>query len=354
MPVDSAAFLRSLHYELPDELIARRPPASRDGGRLLRVMESGLEDRAVVALPDLLQPGDLLVVNDTRVVPARLFATRASGGRVEVLLLPTTEVDGSMEALVRPGRRLKEGESLSLEGGAIDLVQRLADGSWQVRPRPSAAALMAAAGHMPLPPYLGRDDDADDWIRYQTVYAGPPGAVAAPTAGLHLSHEVLARLEARGIRRASVTLHVGPGTFRPLSPEDVAAGRLHREPWTVPAATAAEVARTRAEGGRVVAVGTTSTRVLEASAVQTGEVTAGTGTTDLFIRPGRPFAVVDRLLTNLHLPGSSLLALVQAFAGVARTADAYAHAVAARYRFYSYGDAMLLDLAPPGRAPEAP
>ncbi|MCK6507020.1 tRNA preQ1(34) S-adenosylmethionine ribosyltransferase-isomerase QueA [Myxococcota bacterium] len=355
--------LTDLDYTLPEALIARHPPVERDGGRLLVVGPDERRDARVVDLPGLLRAGDLLVVNDTRVVPARLYGRRASGGRVEALLLPHTQVPvlpggpdagEPLLAMLRPGRRLAPGEVLAVEGGGqLALVAREEDGTWRVQARPSAQALMEAGGHVPLPPYLARPDDAADRERYQTVYAGPPGAVAAPTAGLHLSEGLLERLAAAGVERATVTLHVGAGTFRPLRPEDLAQGRLHAEPWWLPEETAAAVDRARARGGRVVAVGTTSTRVLEAAATgQEGRVRAGQGWTDLFLRPGSRFQVVDRLLTNLHLPGSSLLALVQAFAGIPRVRAAYDHAVAAGYRFYSYGDAMLLDLSPPGRLPE--
>jgi len=351
--------MADLAYALPEHRIARHPPTERDGGRLLVLGAEGRRDAMVRQLPELLRAGDLLVINDTRVVPARLFARRASGGAVEALVLPGTGEGSRREALLRPGRRLDPGEELVVAGpdgspaGQLRLVARLPDGRWTVDLVPAPELLLERAGHMPLPPYLGRPDGPEDRERYQTVYAGPAGAVAAPTAGLHLSRPLLQALQDRGLRLATVTLHVGIGTFRPLRPEEVAAGELHEEPWILPPETAAAVARTRAEGGRIVAVGTTSTRVLESAALPDGTVQAGQGLTRLFIRPGRPFRVVDRLLTNLHLPGSSLLALVQAFAGVARVRAAYAHAIASGYRFYSYGDAMLLDLDPP-RGPGTP
>lgn len=350
---DVTDFLAALEYTLPEDLIARHPPAERDGARMLQVTADALTDRRVVELPSLLREGDLLVVNDTAVVPARLHGRRKTGGKVELLVLPTTRRGEQLQAMLRPARRLSVGERLELDGGGeACLVDREAPGSeseglWWVRLAPDVDTVLASSGHVPLPPYLRRPDQPEDRNRYQTVYAGPPGAVAAPTAGLHLSHRLLDALAERGVQRASVTLHVGPGTFRPLRPADVARGRLHTEPWTLPQQTADAVDACRARGGRVVAIGTTSTRVLESAALPGGRVRAGSGVTDLFLRPGQSFAVVDRLLTNLHLPGSSLLALVQAFAGTERVAAAYRHAVAASYRFYSYGDAMLLDLAPP-------
>lgn len=354
-PAGVDQLLAGLTYDLPQDRIARHPPTERDGGRLLVLRSDARVDAMVQDLPQLLSPGDLLVVNDTRVVPARLFARRATGGAVEALVLPTTGGGDERLALLRPGRRLRVGEQLAVDGGGELLLRELlSDGSWRIALRPSPEQVLEAAGHVPLPPYLGRADQPEDHERYQTVYAGPPGAVAAPTAGLHLSRRLLKALDARGVAMATVTLHVGPGTFRPLRPADLAAGRLHPEPWTVPEATAAAVRATRARGGRVVAVGTTSTRVLESAGQADGTVLAGSGRTELFLRPGSTFRVIDRLLTNLHLPGSSLLALVQAYGGVARLQAAYQHAVDAGYRFYSYGDAMLLDLFPPGREPSPP
>ena len=344
--------LAPYHYDLPAVAIARHPPAERDGGRLLHLGSPGRWDRRVSDLPGLLSPGDLLVVNDTRVLHARLQGRRTTGGLVEVLLLGGS--GPRVPAMLRPARRLKIGESLALldrsgepiPGLSITLLERGNDGTWTVEAAPDPATVMGAAGVVPLPPYLGRPAEPADAVRYQTVFAGPPGAVAAPTAGLHLSEAVLAELGDRGVGVASVTLHVGAGTFRNLRPEDLDAGRLHAEWCQVPAATAAAVAQTRARGGRVVAVGTTATRTLESRADGRGGVHAGEGTTDLFIRPGYRFEVVDALLTNLHLPGSSLLMLVCAFGGRERVMAAYSHAVSGGYRFFSYGDAMLLTARP--------
>ncbi|NOY27540.1 MAG: tRNA preQ1(34) S-adenosylmethionine ribosyltransferase-isomerase QueA [Oligoflexia bacterium] len=352
-PAENAVsrLLADLHYDLPDQQIARHPPKQRDGGRLMVVGDGGLVDGTVRDLPSRLEPGDLLVVNDTRVVPARLFLSRSSGGRVEALVLPGSGSGSERLAMLRPGRRLSVGEVLQVEGGVgeLRLSECLADGTWRVSIQPDPAYVMALAGHVPLPPYLRRPDEPADRDRYQTVYAGPPGAVAAPTAGLHLSRRLLAALAERGVGLAKVTLHVGPGTFRPLRAQDLSSGQLHAEAWWVSEQTAQAVVQTRSAGGRIVAVGTTATRVLESAALPGGVIAAGQGMTRLFLRPGSRFLVVDRLLTNFHLPGSSLLALVQAFGGVARLQAAYRHAVDAGYRFYSYGDAMFLDLAPPGR-----
>ncbi len=340
--------LAPYHYDLPADLVARYPPAERDGGRLLVVDGDARVDARVLDLPAWLGAGDLLIVNDTRVLEARVAARRASGGAVEVLLLGADAA--RVPAMVRPARRLKAGERLVVVGPdgsprpglSLALDGRTEDGGWWVRPEPDPATVMHAAGVVPLPPYLRRAAEALDAERYQTVFAGPAGAVAAPTAGLHLTPRLLAALEARGVETARVTLHVGPGTFRNLRPEDLDAGRLHTERLVIPEETALAVERARARGGRVVAVGTTATRTLEARATAGGGVTAGEGSTDLFIRPGYRFQVVDALLTNLHLPGSSLLMLVAAFAGRERVLAAYRHAVASRYRFFSYGDAMLI------------
>ena len=281
------------------------------------------------------------MVNDTQVMRARLRARRASGGEVELLLLGRGP--GPIEALLRPGRRLREGECLQVgEIGEIQLGERLEGGSWRVEVRPSPEALMAAVGEIPLPPYLRREAEAEDAIRYQTVYARVPGAVAAPTAGLHLSGSLLQRLVSKGIERASITLHVGPGTFQPVRPEQIQQGVLHPEWYSVPEATVEAVKKCRERGGRVVAVGTTVARTLE-SATRGGRVPqAGDGVTRLFVREGHSFRCMDGLLTNFHLPGTSLLMLVCAFGGKARVLEAYREAIRRDYRFYSYGDAMLL------------
>lgn len=319
------------NYELPPGLVATHPPERRDGGRLL-VLDEGLRHRTVCDLAALLGPGDLLVVNDTRVDHARLLARRATGGRVEVFLL------GEHRAMCRPARKLRRGEVLRVgERGVIELIGRDEE-FFEVRCEPSAEVLMAEHGEVPLPPYLGRPAEPADRERYQTVFAEHPGAVAAPTAGLHLSEDVLAQLADRQVDLARVTLHVGAGTFRNLRPEDLERGELHPERFVVPEETADKVNSCR---GRVVAVGTTVTRTLESACVD-GVLRATSGVTRLLIRPGHSFRLVDALLTNFHLPRSSLLLLVCAFGGRERVLRAYAEAIRHAYRFYSYGDAMLL------------
>lgn len=324
-------------FVLPDERIARFPPPERDGGRLLDLV-GGRTDRRIVALPELLRDGDLLVLNDVAVHRARIRARRASGGAVEVMLARPLD-GGAWEALVRPARRLEEGERLAAGVGAVRIEARLPGGTFRVRPEPDVDAITRSAGEVPLPPYLRRAPEPADEERYQTVYAREQAlrASAAPTAGLHFTPALLAAIESRGVRRVAVTLEVGLGTFQPLRVEQIEAGRLHEERFQVPTETWHAIAATRRAGGRVVAVGTTAARVLESA---TGP---GGGSTDLFIRPGYPFRTVDVLLTNFHLPESSLLMLVCAFGGYERVMDAYAHAVAEGYRFFSYGDAMLID-----------
>jgi len=342
------ARLAPYDYALPSERIAFRPPAQRDGGRLLVAAGSGWRDSVVRDLPSLLAPGDVLVVNDTRVLSARLRARRATGGAVELLLLEDQGLE--VPAMVRPGRKLKDGEILTILDGDLQPLDEMqavigtlrSDGSRMVRLCPGPAEVMMAAGQVPLPPYIDRTADEDDALRYQTVYADQPGAVAAPTAGLHLTDEIFQRLRDRGVVVARCTLHVGPGTFRNLREEDLERGSLHLERFHLPQATANAIAQARSCGGRVVAVGTTVTRTLESQARPGGLVTPGSGTTDLFIRPGHRFQVVDALLTNFHLPRTSLLMLVCALGGRDRVLAGYRHAVAAEYRFYSYGDAMFL------------
>jgi S-adenosylmethionine:tRNA ribosyltransferase-isomerase len=341
-------------YELPTELIAQTPPERREDARLLVLDRAtgAVAHRGIVDLPDLLRPGDLLVVNDTRVIPARLLARRSTGGQVEVFLLgPSAEAPGSWTALVRAGGSIQAGEELAIDGAdaGVRLLRRVAAGTWLVEATDGdLSALMERAGRMPLPPYVRRERDdpraALDRERYQTVFARAPGAVAAPTAGLHLTDALFARLAARGVGVARVTLHVGLGTFKPIDAENVEDHVMHEERYEVPKETADAVRRMRAAGGRVVAVGTTSVRTLEAAAAASadGLPAAGPGATSLFISPGRQFRVVDALLTNFHLPRSTLIVLVSAFAGRERVLAAYREAVAKRYRFFSYGDAMLV------------
>jgi S-adenosylmethionine:tRNA ribosyltransferase-isomerase len=337
-------------YELPPELIAQEPAEPRDSSRLL-VLDRGrgaLEDRRFADLPELLRQGDCLVANRSRVIPARLLGVRADGGApVELLLLRPVGAE-RWEALVRPGRRCRVGARLELAGGAARALV-VGEGSPGTRvvaleaPWP-ARELLERHGLPPLPPYIARHDapKPEDRERYQTVYARDEGSVAAPTAGLHFTPELLARLEGRGVAVHYLTLHVGPGTFRPLRGERVEEHRMDAEAVDIPEATARAVEQAKHEGRRVIAVGTTTTRALEWAAGDDGRVRAGTGEADLFIRPGHRFRIVDALVTNFHLPRSSLLVLVSGFAGRDVVLRAYRHAVAARYRFYSYGDAMLI------------
>ena len=298
-------------------------------------------------LPDLLAPGDLLVTNRSRVFPARLLGTRPGGGEAEVLLV-RSQGDDVWEAMVRPGRRLRPGTRVRI-GDALEVelldAPPLADGRRRVRllaRSGDASHELERLGHMPLPPYIRRPDRALDKARYQTVYAREPGSVAAPTAGLHFTEGLLARLHARGIDLAQVVLHVGPGTFRPVQVEDVADHTVPAEPFVLPESTASAIARARERGRRVVSVGTTTARVLETRALASGRVAAGEGETALVIAPPFAFRAVQALVTNFHLPRSSLLLLVAAFAGRERVLAAYAEALREGYRFYSYGDAMLL------------
>ncbi len=342
-----------LDYELPEALIAQEPPLERDGARLLSLGRSDgtIDHREVADLPELLRPDDLLVVNQTRVLPARLHAFRSdTGGRVEVFLLePVVEPVGAWRALVRSGGSPGEGERLELMNGEGLLLQRAeGKGVWVVAGEQEPVAdLMRRHGRMPLPPYIrrrpGRDDrDGMDRERYQTRFAQTDGAVAAPTAGLHLSDALLAAIDAQGVRRVALTLHVGLGTFAPVRVENLADHVMHTERYEIAPEVAAAIREAKAAGRRVVAVGTTTVRALEGAAAVSadGLPEAGAGETDLFLVPGATFRVVDALLTNFHLPRSTLIALVGAFAGLESVLNAYEVAVAERYRFYSYGDAM--------------
>jgi S-adenosylmethionine:tRNA ribosyltransferase-isomerase len=341
-----------LDYELPEELIAQEPLRKRDASRLLLVdVPSGeLEDRRFTELPELLPPS-LLVFNDTRVFPARLFGQKATGGKVELLLLRKLETDAHRWlAMGRSSKGLRPGMSLSLAGGRLsaEVLRVREHGELEVQlSAPDVAtglvdALIEELGEVPLPPYIQRAAVAADRSRYQTVYAKKRGAVAAPTAGLHFTQETLAQLERAGHDTAYVTLHVGPGTFRPVQVDRLDEHDMHEEAYEVTDETAEAIARARREGRAIVAVGTTVVRTLEASASKAGEVRPGVGHTRLFIRPPYEFRVVDHLLTNFHLPRSTLLALVMALAGVDLVRAAYQQAIAERYRFFSYGDAMLI------------
>ncbi len=359
-------------YELPAELIAQRPAERRELARLMHLPAhaEGVEHRKMEELPDILPPGALVVVNDTRVVPARLLGRkRDTGGKVEVFLvrrLAAREIDGRTVAIFRAlgksSKPLRFGTELEVptrlpggEDGPVGLVVRLLgrseeDGLLEVAVvtpdgKPLEEALRAC-GHVPLPPYIKREDDDADAERYQTVYARHDGAVAAPTAGLHLSNALLGRLAVRGCELASVTLHVGLGTFQPVTVSDFSEHPMHSEPYVVSEAAAGAIAAARARGSPVIAIGTTTVRALESAAIASGSapglVSPGTGDTRLLIQPGYPWRVVDGLLTNFHLPRSTLLALVCAFGGSERVLGAYRSAVEERYRFYSYGDGMLL------------
>ena len=338
--------LDDFDYELPAAAIAQTPPETRDGARLLVVdrARGAWQDRRFVELPGLLRPGDCLVVNDSRVIPARVLAEDAAGRPAELLFLEE-ETPSRWRALVRPGRRCRPGTVLAVGHARLEVLAVSDDGARVVERRDGTVAdLLAAHGLPPLPPYIARHakPTSEDWERYQTVYARPPGSVAAPTAGLHFSEAVLDRLRARGVEIHAVTLHVGPATFRPITVDRVDAHVLPPERATVPAATAAAVNAAHGQGRRVVAVGTTVTRALESATGDDGTVTALTGEARLYIRPGHRFRTVDALVTNFHLPRSTLLVLVSAFAGRELVLRAYRHAVDAGYRFYSYGDATLL------------
>lgn len=396
--------LSNYDYDLPAERIAERPSARRDESALMVLPRGGgaREHRRFRDLVDLMSPGDLLVLNESKVLPARLLGRKPSGAAAEVLLirpLPTTKSSGvgvattddsgalsgvgvdatddsgavrafapgatddsgavrgvgdatEWEALVRPGGKLKPGRVVDVaEDLRIEIVDSAPGGGRRVRVVTplSVAEALSRHGHMPLPPYIDRSDDADDRERYQTVYARTAGSVAAPTAGLHFTPDLLARLEARGVRRTAISLHVGVGTFRPVETDDPANHEMHAEVYHVPEAASRAVAEARARGGRVWAVGTTVVRTLESVATADGRVPPGSGSTDLFIRPPFSFRVVDGLITNFHLPRSTLLMLVSAFAGRDATLEAYRDAVARGYRFYSYGDAMAVT---PNAAPQ--
>ncbi|HEY8554017.1 MAG TPA: tRNA preQ1(34) S-adenosylmethionine ribosyltransferase-isomerase QueA [Burkholderiales bacterium] len=335
-------------YELPPELIAQYPAEERTAARLLGLGRApgDLRDMRFADLPQLLRAGDLLVMNDTRVIPARLYGTKPTGGRIEALIERLLDERRAL-VHVRASKPPRAGQVLAFDGGLRALVEERVGALYALRFETETPLLQALErfGHVPLPPYIGRPDTPRDRERYQTVYARVPGAVAAPTAGLHFDAALLARLEAMGVERAFVTLHVGAGTFQPLREEELERVRLHAERVEVGAAACAAIDRAREAGRRVVAVGTTVVRALEAAA-QNGALAPFAGDTDIFIYPGYRFRVVDALVTNFHLPESSLLMLVCAFGGTERVLAAYRHAVAQRYRFYSYGDAMFLERAP--------
>ncbi|TLM73644.1 tRNA preQ1(34) S-adenosylmethionine ribosyltransferase-isomerase QueA [Microbulbifer harenosus] len=338
---------QDFHFDLPDELIARSPAKERRGSRLLCLSGPSGEmvHRQFTDLPDLLAPGDLLVFNDTRVIPARLFGRKASGGKLEVLVERVLD-DRRVLAHVRSSKSPKPGAEILLDDGTpLQMVQRHEALFELAFPEEGVLAVLERLGHMPLPPYIDRPDDDTDRERYQTVYGRKAGAVAAPTAGLHFDEEMLDTLRANGIETAFVTLHVGAGTFQPVRVDDIHTHKMHSEVLDVSEAVCQAVAACRARGGKVVAVGTTSVRALE-SAAASGQLQPTVGETEIFIYPGYEFRVVDRLITNFHLPESTLLMLVSAFAGYRHAMHAYREAVDQKYRFFSYGDAMLIDRNP--------
>ncbi|MGY6552915.1 MAG: tRNA preQ1(34) S-adenosylmethionine ribosyltransferase-isomerase QueA [Wenzhouxiangella sp.] len=334
---------KDFEFDLPDHLIAQHPLAERSASRLLTLnrADGALGDRVFADLPGLLRSEDLLVFNNTRVIPARLWAAKPSGGRVEIMIERLVDAQLAL-AQLRANRKPAVGSELVVEGGSrLQVVGRegefwrlaMDDADWP--------SLLEAVGHMPLPPYIERADEAADRERYQTVYGQVPGAVAAPTAGLHFDEALLARIDALGVRRAFCTLHVGAGTFQPVRADNIEEHVMHAEWLRVDQALVDAVAETRARGGRVIAVGTTAVRSLETAAAS-GQLEAYTGDSRLFIYPGYEFRVVDGLITNFHLPGSTLIMLVSAFAGREAVLNAYRHAVAQGYRFFSYGDAMFI------------
>jgi S-adenosylmethionine:tRNA ribosyltransferase-isomerase len=351
-------------FDLPDDLIAQEPPPTRGSSRLMTIdrASGSIAHRAFTDLPSLLGEGDLLIVNDTRVFPARLIGIRLpGGGAAECFLVRPAEEPDTWVALVHPGQRLREGSRMLFEGSQgskgssgsgssrlhAEVIGRHFHGRRTVKLWTDDGSpvrdTIDAIGHVPLPPYIKRPDSTSDRDRYQTVYARERGSIAAPTAGLHFTPEILEALAARGVERVSITLHVGYGTFQPIRVDRVEDHKMEGESFEVSAAAAAALSRARREGRRIVAVGTTTTRTLESLTVSAGgEVSAATGETGLFIHPGHQFSLVSGLVTNFHLPKSSLLMLVSALGGRELIRDAYREAVAARYRFYSYGDAMMI------------
>jgi S-adenosylmethionine:tRNA ribosyltransferase-isomerase len=336
-------------FDLPPGRIAQHPARPRDAARLLHVAPEGRADLVMRDLPALLAPGDVMVANDTRVIPARL-AMRRGAARIGITLdrpLP----DGTWHALARNARRLRSGDRLLSEGGmSAEVMARNPDGGVVLRfdrDGEAFAAALRSAGALALPPYIARPDgpSREDASDYQTIFAAREGAVAAPTAGLHFTPDLLAAIAARGVARVTITLHVGAGTFLPLRGADLARHHLHAERGEISPAAAAAINAARARGGRLLAIGTTTLRLLEAAVDETGEIRPFAGETDIFLRPGHVFRTADLLLTNFHLPRSTLFMLVAAFSGLPRMREAYAHAIAAGYRFYSYGDASLLTRA---------
>jgi len=365
---NAKVLVSEFHYHLPDELIAQEPLADRAASRMLRMDRSSgeIHDANFRDFPELLRPGDLVVFNNTRVFPARLYGRRSGAraqplsaanpasrdflqGRVEVLLTKQiSQQPNEWECLVRPGRKIGVGEQIFFgdqQELVAEVVVRGEFGERRIRFAPVANFfdLIEKFGHVPLPPYISREDRGADRDRYQTIYARERGSVAAPTAGLHFTSEILAQMKRRGVETAEITLHVGLGTFQPVRSEKVEEHKLHSERYSIPAEAAAKINLALAERRRVIAVGTTTVRTLEFAAMDSGRVQAGSGEADLFIYPGLDFRVISAMLTNFHLPQSTLLMLVCAFGGKENVLNAYRHAVAERYRFYSYGDCMLVE-----------
>ncbi|WP_026601239.1 tRNA preQ1(34) S-adenosylmethionine ribosyltransferase-isomerase QueA [Methylomonas sp. 11b] len=332
------------NYQLPEQLIAQYPLPERSASRLLRLdrQSAAITDCQFADFVDMISSNDLLVFNNTKVMPARLFANKSSGGKVEILIERIEDAHTAL-AHVKASKSPKTDALLTLENGEVCRVMGRHNDLFRLRFEAEAGllALLDEVGHMPLPPYISRVDEASDLDRYQTVFAEQLGAVAAPTAGLHFDQAMLDRLDQKGVARSFVTLHVGSGTFRPVRVEDLSEHVMHKESYSVSQACVDAVNQARARGGRVVAIGTTAVRALE-SASRNGGLQAGFGDTDLFITPGYSFKAVDALLTNFHLPESTLLMLVSAFAGYDAVMNAYRHAIDQRYRFFSYGDAMLV------------
>ena len=342
--------LSDYDFDLPEDLIATRPARPRSSARLLVAERTRITDAVVTDLVDWLRPGDRLVLNDTRVIPARLEGTRTRGeaqARIEVTLLAPDAQPGAWSALVKPLRKVKDGETIDFAAGLSATVLSRSEGQAVLTFNLTGAAFDAAlaeAGRMPLPPYIEakRRADAQDREDYQTVWARQTGAVAAPTASLHFDDALLAALDARGVTRTHVTLHVGAGTFLPVKVDDVSDHKMHAEWGEVTEAAAAEINATRAAGGRIIPVGTTALRLIESAATAPGRIEPWRGPTDIFIRPGYAFKITDGLMTNFHLPKSTLMMLVSALMGMERMREVYAHAIENRYRFFSYGDASLL------------
>jgi len=331
-------------YQLPPQLIAQKPLPERDASRLLCMHrdDGSLSNKQFADFIDLIDEHDLLVFNDTKVIPARLYGQKISGGKIEILIERVLDQHHAL-AHIRASKSPKPGSVLELDGGFSCEVQGRVDDLFQLRFNGDVDVLdiLGKIGHIPLPPYITRADDESDLTRYQTVFAKQSGAVAAPTAGLHFDQAMMAKIAAKGVRTSFVTLHVGSGTFQPVRVEDLSEHLMHKEYFAVEADTVTAVEQARARGGRVIAIGTTAVRALE-SASQSGALSVGFGDTQLFITPGYEFKSVDALLTNFHLPESTLLMLVSAFAGYEHVMNAYRHAVENSYRFFSYGDAMFL------------